>query len=107
MASSKQYLEFVISQASQLKEISFRKMMGEYVIYYHGKVIGGIYDDRLLLKPTKSAVQMMTELKALSMAIPYKGAKEMLEIEPDDQVLMCRLFQVVADDLPDAGKTNK
>ena len=56
MASSKEYLEYVLEQLSDLEEISYRAMMNEYIIYYRGKIVGGIYDDRLLVKPTKSAV---------------------------------------------------
>ena len=59
MASSKQYLEFILEQLSNLKDISYRAMMGEYIIYYQGKIVGGIYDDRFLVKPTKSAITMM------------------------------------------------
>ena len=49
MASGKDYLEFVLEQLSELEEISYRAMMGEFIIYYHGKIIGGIYDDRFLV----------------------------------------------------------
>ena len=59
MASSKDYLQFVLEQLSELQEITYRAMMGEFIIYYRGKIIGGIYDDRLLVKPTKSAISYM------------------------------------------------
>ena len=61
MASSKEYLEFILGQLSELEEITYRAMMGEFIIYYRGKIIGGIYDDRLLVKPTKSATAYMTD----------------------------------------------
>ena len=61
MASSKNYLQFVLEQLSELDEITYRTMMGEFIIYYRGKIIGGIYDDRLLVKPTKSAIAYMTD----------------------------------------------
>ena len=60
MASSKEYLHFILEQLSDLEEINYRAMMGEYIIYYRGRIAGGIYDDRLLVKPTKSAVSYMT-----------------------------------------------
>ena len=56
MASRKEYLDFILEQLSELEEIAYRAMMGEYIIYYRGKIIGGIYDDRLLVKPVKSAI---------------------------------------------------
>ena len=59
MASSKEYLDFILEQFSELDDVTYRAMMGEYIIYYRGKIVGGIYDDRLLVKPTKSAVALM------------------------------------------------
>ncbi len=61
MASSKDYLEYVFNQLSSLDDISYRAMMGEYIIYYQGKIVGGIYDDRFLVKPTKSALDLMPD----------------------------------------------
>ena len=78
MASSKDYLDFILEQLSELEDISHRAMMGEYIIYYQGKVVGGIYDDRFLVKPTKTAVAMMPNA---SMELPYEGAKEMLLVD--------------------------
>ena len=73
MASSKDYLDFILEQLSELDEISHRAMMGEYVLYYRGKVFGGIYDDRFLVKSTKTAKAMMPEA---DLELPYDGAKE-------------------------------
>lgn len=73
MASSKEYLQFILEQLSDLEEITYRAMMGEYIIYYREKIVGGIYDDRLLVKPVKSAVAYMTEN---IYELPYKGAKK-------------------------------
>ena len=78
MASSKRYRDFILEQLSGLDDVSYRAMMGEYIIYYRGKIIGGIYDDRFLVKPTKSAVAMMPHA---SMELPYEGAKEMLLVQ--------------------------
>ena len=75
MASSKGYLDFILEQLSGLDDVSYRAMMGEYIIYYRGKIVGGIYDDRFLVKPTKSAVAMMPNA---SMEMPYEGSKEVL-----------------------------
>ena len=73
MASSKEYLDFILEQLSELEDVSCRAMMGEYIIYYRGKVVGGIYDDRFLVKPTKSAVAMMPNAE---MELPYDGLHE-------------------------------
>ena len=78
MASSKEYLEFILDQLSGLDEISCRAMMGEYIVYYRGRIVGGIYDDRFLVKPTKSAVSMMPDADK---ELPYEGAKEMLLVD--------------------------
>ena len=79
MASSKEYLEFVLEQLDELEGISYRAMMGEYIIYYNGKVIGGIYDDRFLVKSTKSLLD-----SGLKQQIPYPSAKPMLLIDSED-----------------------
>ena len=75
MASRKEYLDFILEQISELEEITYRAMMGEYIIYYRGKIVGGIYDDRLLVKPVKSAISLMPDA---NYELPYEGAKEML-----------------------------
>ena len=78
MASTKEYLDFIMEQLSEFEEITYRAMMGEYIIYYRGKVVGGIYDDRFLVKPVKSAMEMMPEADK---ELPYEGAKEMLLVD--------------------------
>ena len=78
MASSKDYLDYVLEQLSGLDDISYRAMMGEYIIYYRGKVVGGIYDNRFLVKPVKAAVTMMPDA---DMELPYEGAKKMLLVD--------------------------
>ena len=78
MASSKEYLTFILEQLSDLEGISYRAMMGEYIIYYREKIVGGIYDDRLLVKPVKSAVSLMPNA---IYELPYDGAKEMLLVD--------------------------
>ena len=98
MSSSKEYLEFILEQLSKLENISHRAMMGEYIIYYQDKIVGGIYDDRFLVKPTKSAVAMMPNA---TMELPYKGAKEMLLVdEVDNKDFLKRLLEVMYDELP-------
>ena len=99
MASSKEYIEFVLEQCSGL---STRAMMGEYVLYYCGKVIGGVYDNRLLVKPTKSAVALMPEA---SRELPYEGAKEMLLVEDiEDRDFLNELFESMYEELPEPKK---
>ncbi|MBQ3463663.1 MAG: TfoX/Sxy family protein [Clostridia bacterium] len=98
MASTKEYLEFILEQLSNLEEISYRAMMGEYIIYYRGKVVGGIYDDRFLIKPTKSAVNMMPNA---DMELPYEGAKEMLLVDDiENREFLRELLEAMYEELP-------
>ena len=101
MASSKDYLDFIMEQLST-PDVFFRAMMGEYVLYYRGKVIGGIYDDRLLVKPTPSAAALLPEGKK---ELPYEGAKEMFLVEDvENGAFLRRLFAAIYADLPDKKK---
>ena len=98
MASSKEYLHFVLEQLSTLDDISYRSMMGEYILYYRGKIVGGIYDDRLLVKKTRSALECMPAAVCDS---PYEGAKEMLLVdEVDNKEFLTKLFEAMYDELP-------
>ena len=98
MASSKEYLEFVLEQLSLLDDITYKAMMGEFIIYYRGRIAGGIYDDRFLVKPTKSAVAMMPEA---DMEFPYEGAKEMLLVDDiDNKEFLRDLFDAMYGELP-------
>ena len=98
MPSSEQYLEYVLEQLSDLDEISYRAMMGEYIIYYRAKIIGGIYDDRFLVKPVKSAMSMMPDAR---MELPYGGAKEMILVDDlENKTFMKKLFEAMYDELP-------
>ncbi len=104
MASSKEYLEFILGQLSELEEITYRAMMGEFIIYYRGKIVGGIYDDRLLVKPVKSAISYMP---TAPYELPYEGAKEMLLVdEVDNKDFLTGLFHAMYDELP-ASKPKK
>ena len=105
MASSKDYLEYILDQLSGLDEISYRAMMGEYIIYYHGRIVGGIYDDRFLVKPVSSAVAMMPNA---DMETPYEGAKEMLLVDDvEDREFLCGLLEAMYDELPAPKKRKK
>ena len=98
MASSKAYLGFVLEQLSELDDITSKAMMGEYIIYYRGRVVGGIYDDRFLVKPTKSAVAMMPNA---SMELPYEGSKEMLLVDNvENRDFLRELVEAMYDELP-------
>ena len=98
MSSSKVYLDFVLEQLSGLEEMTYRAMMGEYIIYYRGKIVGGIYDDRLLVKPVKSAVSFMP---TASYELPYEGAKEMLLVDDvDSKAFLTKLFNAMYEELP-------
>ena len=99
MASTKEYLDFVLEQLSGLNEVSFRAMMGEYILYYRGRVFGGIYDDRLLVKRVLAAVKMMPD--AL-MELPYDGAKEMILVDDvDNPEFLCKLIESMWEELPE------
>ena len=98
MASSKEYLHFVLEQLSDLDDISYRSMMGEHILYYHGKIVGGIYDDRLLVKKTRSALECMPTAVC---DFPYEGAKEMLLVEEvDNKEFLTKLVESMYDELP-------
>lgn len=105
MASSKEYLEYISEQLSELNDISHRAMMGEYIIYYRGRIIGGIYDDRFLVKPTKSAMAMMPDANK---ELPYEGAKEMLLVDNvDNKEFLRELLEAMYDELPSPKKKQK
>ena len=98
MASSKSYLDFIMDQLSGLDGVSWRAMMGEYILYYKGKIVGGIYDDRFLVKPTKSAVSMMPKA---AKELPYEGAKAMLLVDDvEDRTFLETLLTAMYEDLP-------
>jgi len=98
MASSQEYLQFILGQLSQCGDITYRAMMGEFIIYYRGKIIGGIYDDRFLVKPVKSALAYM---RVVSYEQPYEGAKEMLLVdEVDDQDYLSGLLKAMYNECP-------
>ena len=98
MASSKDYLEFVLEQLSELDDITYKAMMGEYIIYYRGKIVGGIYDDRFLVKPTQSTKVLMPEA---DLELPYDGAKEMLLVDNvDNKAFLRELLEAMYDELP-------
>ena len=98
MASTKSYLDFILEQLSGLEEITFRPMMGEYILYYRGRVFGGIYDDRFLVKPVSSAKALMPEA---AYELPYEGAKEMLLVENvDNRDFLTSLILAMYDQLP-------
>ena len=98
MASSKEYLDFVLDQLSSLEDVSYRAMMGEYIIYYRGRIVGGIYDDRFLVKPTKSAKLLMPDAP---LELPYEGAKEMLLVDDiDNREFLMELLNAMVDELP-------
>ena len=98
MASSKDYLDFILEQLSDPEDITYKTMMGEYIIYYRGKVIGGIYDDRFLVKPVKSALEMMPEA---CLELPYEGAKEMILVDNvENKDFLRNLMESMYEELP-------
>lgn len=98
MASTKDYLDFILQQLSGLDEITYRAMMGEYILYYKGKVLGGIYDNRFLVKITTSAKALMPNAP---LELPYDGAKEMILVEDiEDKQFLAELLNSMVDELP-------
>ena len=102
MASSKEYLIFILEQLSGLDDITYRAMMGEYILYYRERVIGGIYDDRFLVKPVRAAVNLMPNAE---MEVPYEGAKGMLLVDDvDGREYLVKLFEAMYEELPERKK---
>lgn len=98
LASTKDYLNFILEQLSELEEITYYAMMGEFIIYYHGKIVGGVYDNRLLVKPVSAAKELMPDAP---FELPYQGAKEMLLVENvDDKHFLEQLFEKMYPELP-------
>ena len=105
MGSSKEYLEYILEQLSSLEDITYRAMMGEYILYYRGKIFGGVYDDRFLIKPVKIAKEMMPDA---DMELPYDGAKEMLLVDDvENREFLKELIEAMYDELPAARKRKK
>ena len=105
MGSSKEYLEYILEQLSGLEDITYRAMMGEYILYYRGKIFGGVYDDRFLIKPVKIAKEMMPDA---DMELPYEGAKEMLLVDDvENREFLKELIEAMYDELPAARKRKK
>ena len=106
MASSKEYLDFVLEQLAELEDIRARAMMGEYLLYCGGKLFGGVYDDRLLLKPSPSALRLMAQAGLeTQMERPYEGAKEMLLADNiDNREFLCDLVEAMWPELPEKRK---
>ena len=103
MASDKEYLGYILEQLSETDGITYKPMMGEYILYCRGKIFGGIYDNRFLVKPTKSAKELMPDAES---ALPYDGAKEMLLADNvEDKVFLKNLVNAVYEDLPEKKKT--
>lgn len=105
MATTKDYLNFVLDQLSGLSEITSRSMMGEYLLYYRGKLFGEVCDNRLFLKPVPAAVEL---LPGAAYAPPYPGAKELLLMEElDDRELLARVVEAMYPQLPEPKKRKK
>ena len=102
MASTKEYLGFVLEQLSLLDDITYKAMMGEFIIYYRGKIVGGVYDNRFLVKNIKSAREKMPES---ALELPYEGAKEMLLVDDvENREFLRELFDAMYDELPEQKK---
>ena len=99
MASKREYLDFILEQLSDMEDIIFRRMMGEYILYYRGRIFGGIYDDRLLVKQVSAAVKLMPDAEIEK---PYDGAKEMILVnDVDDRGFLKNLVESMWEELPE------
>lgn len=104
MTSSKEYLDFILEHLSELTNITYKSMIGEYIIYYQEKIVGGVYNDRFLFKPVKSAIKLMPNA---DYELPYEGAKEMLLVDDiDNKDFLVKLFNSMYEELP-APKVKK
>lgn len=102
MSSTKEYLDFILEQLSDLPDITYRAMMGEYIIYYRGRVIGGIYDNRFLIKTGAGAEKILPNAP---MEIPYLGGRPMIMItDPENRELLEQLFNAMYSELPEKKK---
>ena len=102
MASTKEYLDFVLEQFFLMDDITYKAMMGEFIIYYRGKIVGGIYDNRFLVKNVKSAREKMLDAV---LGLPYEGTKEMLLVnDVENKEFLRELFDVMFEDLPEPKK---
>lgn len=98
MATKREYYEFIMEQLSEIQDVSSRAMMGEYIIYYRNKVVGGIYDDNFLIKPVAAAKRLMPDAP---LKLPYEGAKPMLMVDNvDNRDFLKTLFEEIYDELP-------
>lgn len=98
MASGKAYLNFILDQLAPLGQITHRAMMGEYILYYRGKIAAYICDDRLMVKPVPAAMELLPEAPAQP---PYPGARDMLVVENvDDGTFLVQLFEAMESQLP-------
>ncbi len=98
MASSKEYRDFILDQFSGVEGVSCRAMMGEFILYCRGRIFGGIYDDRLLVKPVPAAEALLPDARREQ---PYESAKEMLLVENvEDREFLRVLLDAMYDELP-------
>jgi TfoX/Sxy family transcriptional regulator of competence genes len=105
MATAKDYLDFVLEQLSDMDDISYRQMMGEYILYFRGKIFGGIYDNRFLIRPGPAALKKMPDAKR---ELPYEGAAEMLLVsDPEDKDFLCELLEAMYEELPEVKRRKK
>ena len=97
MASSKEYLEYVLEQLSEVEALRYRPMMGEFLLYCRGRLVGGVHDDRLLIKPTKAALARLPDAPREE---PYPGGKPMILVtEMDDKGFLQELLEAVSEEV--------
>ena len=102
MASTPEYLEYVLDLLDDVPEVTHRKMMGEYILYASGKIIGGIYDDRFLVKKTTVSCAVLSVAE-----IPYDGAAEMLLVDIENRDAISAMVLEMLPELPEPKKRRK
>lgn len=90
MASSKEYLTYVLELLREVKGITYKKMMGEYILYKDGKIFGGVYDNRFLVKKVAGLEKYHMEEQ-----IPYSTAKAMLLIDVEDSEVIRDIVKII------------
>lgn len=103
MATTKDFHDYVMEQLSRVGEVSSRKMMGEYCVYYRGKLVADLCDNQLLLKSTPSVLRLLPDAPR---AYPYEGSKALMTVVEDvENVLQLQqVFAAMYDELPEAKK---
>lgn len=106
MATSREFHDYIVENLRSVGEVSTRKMMGEYLVYYQNKLVGNICDNCLFLKPAESVLRLMPDADR---AYPYKGSKTLMVVVEDVEniELMTEVLNEMYEELPEPKKRIK